>query len=122
MTVSAEVKAFVGTAGSTRRRSTAGTALKQWLSTWRGIGDIVTGMERQGYVLSLRKLVDDGWTAAFEEHRLLAPVGRANAPTPTFTWRHVFEDPNDLLARLGQEVDEGRHDPHRRVVTAASSV
>jgi hypothetical protein len=25
------------------------TAFKRWMSTWRGIGDIVTGMERQGY-------------------------------------------------------------------------
>jgi hypothetical protein len=39
-------------------------------------------MERQGYALALRKLVDDGWNAAFEEHRLLAPVATANAPTP----------------------------------------
>jgi hypothetical protein len=57
-------------------------AFKAWLSTWRGIGDIVVGMERQGFAVSLRKLVDDGWDAAFEEHRLLAPAGRANAPTP----------------------------------------
>jgi hypothetical protein len=52
------------------------------MSTWRGIGDVVLGMERQGYALSLRKLVHDGWDAAFEEHRLLAPAERANAPTP----------------------------------------
>jgi hypothetical protein len=58
------------------------TAFKAWMSTWRGIGDIVVGMERQGFAVSLRKLVDDGWNAAFEEHRLLAPAGRANAPTP----------------------------------------
>jgi hypothetical protein len=49
-------------------------AFQRWMMTWRGIGDIVTGMERQGYALSLRKLVDDGWDAAFEEHRLLAPA------------------------------------------------
>jgi hypothetical protein len=55
---------------------------KAWMSTWRGIGDVVVGMERQGYALSLRKLVDNGWTAAFEEDRLLATAGRANAPTP----------------------------------------
>jgi len=57
-------------------------ALQRWMMTWRGIGYIVTGMERQGYALALRKLVDDGWNAAFEEHRLLAPVATANAPTP----------------------------------------
>jgi hypothetical protein len=58
------------------------TTFKAWMSTWRGIGDIVIGMERQGFAVSLRKLVDDGWNAAFEEHRLLAPAGHANAPTP----------------------------------------
>jgi hypothetical protein len=57
-------------------------ALQSWMLTWRGIGDIVVGMERQGYAVSLRRLVDDGWSAAFAEHRLIAPVGTANAPTP----------------------------------------
>lgn len=27
--------------------------LHQWLDCWRGIGDIVTGMKRQGYEVSL---------------------------------------------------------------------
>jgi hypothetical protein len=26
--------------------------------------------------------VDDGWDAAFDEHRLLAPADTANVPTP----------------------------------------
>jgi hypothetical protein len=26
--------------------------------------------------------VDDGWTAAFHPHAMLAPAGSANAPTP----------------------------------------
>ena len=69
-----------------------GTALKSWLSTWSGRGHGVVGMERQGYALSLRKLVNDGWNAGFEQHRLLAPAGSANAPTPfealqTAAWR-----------------------------------
>lgn len=61
-------------------------AFQSWMSTWRGIGDIVVGMERQGYALSLRKLVDGGWNAAFEEHRRLAPVATANAPIDA-AWR-----------------------------------
>ena len=40
------------------------TALKRWQSTWSGIGHIVIGMERQGFVVSLPRLVDDGWTCA----------------------------------------------------------
>ena len=57
-------------------------AFQAWMLTWRGIGDIVVGMERLGYALALRKLVDDGWSAVWEQHRLLAPAGHANAPTP----------------------------------------
>jgi hypothetical protein len=58
------------------------TALKRWLSTWRGIGEIVVGMERLGFVVSLRRLVDDGWTAAFHSHHMLAADGIGTAPTP----------------------------------------
>jgi hypothetical protein len=58
------------------------TALKRWMSTWTGIGDVVTGMERQGFVVSRRRLVDDGWTASFHAHAMLAPDGIRTAPTP----------------------------------------
>jgi hypothetical protein len=57
------------------------TTLKRWLSTWSGIGHIMTGMERQGFVVSLRRLVDDGWTAAFHSHHMLAADGIGTAPT-----------------------------------------
>jgi hypothetical protein len=50
-------------------------ALKRWLSTWSGIGHVVVGMERQGFVVSLRRLVDDGWTASFHSHAMLAATG-----------------------------------------------
>ena len=46
--------------------------MKRWLSTWSGIGHIVTGMERQGFGGDLRRLVNDGWTAAFYSHQMLA--------------------------------------------------
>jgi hypothetical protein len=58
------------------------TAFKAWMSTWRGIGDIVLGMERQGFAVSLRKLVDDGWTASFHSYVLVAADGIATAPNP----------------------------------------
>jgi len=68
------------------------TALKRWLSTWAGIGHGVVGMERQGFVVSLRRLVDDGWTASFHSHAMLAADGIETAPTPfeavqTAAWR-----------------------------------
>ena len=56
-------------------------AVKRWLSTWNGIGHVVVGMERLAYALSLRKLVDDGWHAAWEQHR-------CSRPSPTPTLRH----------------------------------
>ena len=58
------------------------SALKTWLSTWSGIGHIVTGMARQGYSVSLRKVPDDGWSATFQRQTMLAPEGFANASTP----------------------------------------
>ena len=54
-------------------------AFQQSMMTWPGIGNIVTGIERQGYALALRKLVDDGWNAAWEQHCLLAPVATASS-------------------------------------------
>jgi hypothetical protein len=32
--------------------------LHQWLGSWRGIGDLVTGMTRQGYDLDLTQYPD----------------------------------------------------------------
>jgi hypothetical protein len=49
------------------------------MSTWSGIGHIVVGMERQGFVVSLRRLVDDGWTASFHSHAMLAAGGIGTA-------------------------------------------
>jgi hypothetical protein len=36
---------------------------------------VVVEMERQGLVVSLRRLVDDGWTASFHSHAMLAADG-----------------------------------------------
>jgi hypothetical protein len=58
------------------------TALKRGMSTWSGIGHVVVGMERQGFVVSVRRLVDDGWTASFHSHAMLTADGIGTAPTP----------------------------------------
>jgi hypothetical protein len=63
--------------------------LHQWLDSWRGIGDVVTGMKRQGYEVSLG---DHGgqWIAVFYEghggYEALDAAGTAQATTP---WRAV---------------------------------
>ena len=54
--------------------------LHRWLDSWRGIGDVVTGMSRQGYDLSLTQY-PDGWRCTFyttgREHSLTSRTGSA---------------------------------------------
>jgi hypothetical protein len=86
--------------------------VKRWLSTWSGIGRVVVGMERQGFVVSLRRLVDDGWTASFHSHaaarrrwdrdgadavrggadRGVASANPQRVPTPSSTESVAIED------------------------------
>jgi hypothetical protein len=58
------------------------------LSTWNGIRHIVTRMERQGSVVSLRRRVHDGWRCSGHSHAMLAADGIGTAPTPFKRCRH----------------------------------
>jgi hypothetical protein len=40
-------------------------ALRSWLDSWRGIGDIERGMARQGFDLQLTRYDERGWRATF---------------------------------------------------------
>src|SRR6266513_2828984 len=40
-------------------------ALRSWLDSWRGIGDVERGMARQGYDLQLTRYDERGWRAIF---------------------------------------------------------
>jgi hypothetical protein len=55
-------------------------ALHQWLDGWKGVGDLVTGMTRQGYDLSLTQY-PVGWKCSFyttgREHSLTSGTGSA---------------------------------------------
>lgn len=59
--------------------------LHRWLDSWRGIGDLVTGMNRQGYDLALTQY-PDAWRCAFyttgREHSLTSTTGSAWEKTP----------------------------------------
>jgi hypothetical protein len=82
-------------------------ALKRWLSTWNGIGHIVVGMERQGFVVRVRRLVDDGWAASFQGNALLAPAGRSTEPTPfgavqRAAWQALNHKPMGSRRRRGR--------------------
>jgi hypothetical protein len=58
--------------------------LHRWLDSWRGIGDVVTGMNRQGYDLELIQY-PDAWRCTFfttgREHSLTSTTGSAWEPT-----------------------------------------
>jgi hypothetical protein len=55
-------------------------ALHRWLGSWRGIGDVVAGMNRQGYDLELIQY-PDAWRCTFfttgREHSLTSRTGSA---------------------------------------------
>jgi hypothetical protein len=61
-------------------------ALHGWLGSWRGIGDLVRGMNRQGYDLALTQY-PDGWRCTFyttgREHSLTSRTGSAWERTAT---------------------------------------
>ena len=40
-------------------------ALRSWLDSWRGIGDVERGMARQGYDVQLTRYDEQGWRATF---------------------------------------------------------
>ena len=60
--------------------------LHAWLDTWRGVGDVVTGMKRQGYEVSLGDHGSGQWIAVFYQghggYQPLEAAGAAQAPTP----------------------------------------
>src|SRR5215468_7969956 len=56
-------------------------ALRTWLDSWSGIGDVVVGMHRQGFDLQLTQYDDRGWRATFYatgmEHSATSATGTA---------------------------------------------
>jgi len=60
--------------------------LHRCFDNWRGIGDIVAGMARQGYDLELRRYDGQGWRALFFaegfEHSLTSHAGAGWALSP----------------------------------------
>src|SRR5207247_9807792 len=60
--------------------------LHAWLDTWRGVGDVVSGMKRQGYEVSLGDHGSGHWIAVFYAghggYQPLEAAGTAQAPAP----------------------------------------
>jgi hypothetical protein len=60
--------------------------LHQWLDSWRGVGDVVMGMNRQGYWLHLSNVDAGTWRATFSHDAMIAAEGFGADATP---WRAV---------------------------------
>jgi len=73
------------------------------LATWRGIGDIVNGMHRQGYDVQLTQYDERGWRATFYvtgmEHSATSATASAFEDTP---WRAVQRAAFDALRAAEQ--------------------
>ena len=61
-------------------------ALRSWLNSWQGIGDVERGMARQGYDLQLTRYDEKGWRATFYttgmEHSITSATASAWERTP----------------------------------------
>jgi hypothetical protein len=58
--------------------------LHRWLDSWRGVGDVVTGMNRQGYWLHLSNVDAGTWRATFSRDAMISADGFGADATP---WR-----------------------------------
>jgi len=61
-------------------------ALRSWLNSWRGIGDVERGMAHHGYDLQLTRYDEKGWRATFYttgmEHSPTSAIGTGWERTP----------------------------------------
>ena len=60
--------------------------VRTWLDNWRGVGDVVTGMNRQGFMLHLSNVDTSTWRATFSSAPMLSSDGFGTGTTP---WRAV---------------------------------
>src|SRR5438094_7862092 len=56
--------------------------LHGWLDSWRGVGDVVTGMNRQGYWLHLSNIDASTWRATFSRDAMISAEGFGADRTP----------------------------------------
>jgi hypothetical protein len=56
--------------------------LQRWLDCWRGVGDVVTGMKRQGYWLHLSNVDAGTWRATFSRDAMISADGFGADATP----------------------------------------
>jgi hypothetical protein len=77
-------------------------ALRSWLDSWNGLGAVVTGMEYQGYDVSLTRY-PEGWRATFipRDHTTRPWVGQVVRFHET-PWRAVQSAACEALRKAEQ--------------------
>ena len=79
-------------------------ALRLWLNSWHGIGDVERGMARQGYDLQLTRYDERGWRATFYttgmEHSITSATASAWAPMP---WRATQQAAWEALRKAEED-------------------
>ena len=56
--------------------------VREWLDNWKGLGHVVTGMQRQGFTLHLTNVEPGIWRATFSSHSMTSAEGFGAAATP----------------------------------------
>jgi len=87
--------------------------LHRWLDSWRGVGDVVTGMNRQGYWLHLSNVDAGTWRATFSRESLISADGFGAGDTP---WRAVQRA---AWAALGSARERRRSSRSMKLFTSA---
>jgi hypothetical protein len=54
----------------------------RWMDCWRGVGDVVTGKNRQGYRLHLSNIDASTWRATFSREAMISADGFGADQTP----------------------------------------
>ena len=84
-------------------------ALRSWLNSWRGIGDVERGMAHQGYDLQLTRYDARGWPATFYtsgmEHSPPSATGTGWERTP---WHATQQAAWEALKKASVARREGR--------------
>ena len=79
-------------------------ALRFWLDSWRGIGDVERGMARQGYDLQLTRYDEKGWRATFYtngmEYSITSATSSAWERTP---WQATQKAAWEALRRVSEK-------------------
>src|SRR5437867_3192380 len=96
--------------------------LRSWLDSWRGIGDVERGMERQGFDLQLTRYDEKGWRAKFYtsgmEHSITSATASAWELTP---WHAVQGAAREALRKAGAAEGEPYSFSRRRECGASSA-